>query len=116
MSDQSSGNSLIVASVVLAAAILAGSWMLKQSIDAGAAQLAVTSAKLQAALDRPSPAPAPRAAARPGRPDPTKKYDINIGGAPTGFGLKAGATMSGRTTKSPSTKKERPTISWCELM
>jgi len=83
MSDQSSGNSLVVASVVLAAAILAGSWMLKESIDAGAAQLAATSAKLQAALDRPSPAPAPRAAARPGRPDPTKKYDINIGGAPT---------------------------------
>lgn len=83
MSDQSSGNSLVVASVVLAAAILAGSWMLKESIDAGAAQLTATTAKMQALLDRPSAAPAPRAAGRQGRPDPTKKYTIEIGGAPT---------------------------------
>ena len=86
MSDQSSGGSLIVASIVIGLAIVTGSLILKSSVDEGSAQLAATvgemqelTAKIAAAPPAPRPAARP---ARPNRPDPNKKYEVAIGSAP----------------------------------
>ncbi len=86
MSDQSSGGSLIVASIVIGLAIVTASLILKSSVDEGSAQLAATvgemqelTAKIAAAPSAPNPSARP---SRPARPDPSKKYEVDIGSSP----------------------------------
>lgn len=84
--SSSSGGSLIVAAIILALAVVSGSFILKSSIDQGGAQLAAVlgemqelNAQLADAGDAPSPAARP---SRPARPDPGRKYEVAIGSAP----------------------------------
>jgi protein-disulfide isomerase len=89
VSEPSSGSSLIVAAILLALAIVTGSFVIKGSIDNGATQFAAVlgemkelNAKIAGAPSPGMPGPAARPT-RPGRPDPGKKYDVDIGKAPT---------------------------------
>ena len=89
MSDSSSGSSLIVAAILLALAIVTGSFIIKDALDNGAVQFAAVlgemkdmNAKIAGAPAGGPAAPAARPS-RPGRPDPSKKYDVEIGKAPT---------------------------------
>jgi len=84
VSDQSSGTSLILASIVIGAAIVVSSWVLKTSIDAGSAEVAAAAEQMKELTAKLAAAPSqPQAAPRPGRPDPNKKYTVEIGSAPT---------------------------------
>ncbi|MEE2672329.1 MAG: thioredoxin domain-containing protein [Myxococcota bacterium] len=85
MSDQSSGSSLIVASIVIGLALITTGMILKGSIDEGSAQLAATVGQMQELTAKLAAAPAQPAAkpSRPGRPDPSKKYDVKVGSAPS---------------------------------
>ena len=83
MSRGSLGSPLIVASLLLGISILGGSWLLSRSIQEGSrtlGQLARTVSELGDAAE----APGARAAARaPARPDPERRYEIALAGAPT---------------------------------
>ncbi len=75
--------SLVLAAVVLGAAILGGSFLIKSSLDAGTGELAGVRTSLdevQGALQaaRPTAAAAPR---RRG-PDPDKAYTVSTAGSP----------------------------------
>ncbi|MBT39056.1 MAG: thioredoxin domain-containing protein [bacterium] len=84
LSDRASGTSLIVAAVIIGAAIVASSWMLKASIDAGSAQITAAAGQMEELTAKlNAPPPKPQAAARPSRPNPNKKYTVDIGGSPT---------------------------------
>lgn len=84
MSNQTSGSSVIVAAIVLGVAIVASAWLLKSSIDAGSAQLATAVNEMQELGAKLAGPPAKRPApARPTRPDPNKKYSVDIGNSPT---------------------------------
>jgi hypothetical protein len=73
-----SGVSLIAASVILGASIVGGSFLIKSSLDRTAGELNEVFEALRAA---PQPPP-PQRAARPGRPDPNRRYQIAVGSAP----------------------------------
>ena len=86
--ESSSGASLIVAAVILGLSVVTGSYMLKTSVDSGTARLGDVLGEMQslgakiAAAPAGAPTPAARPA-RPGRPDPAKKYEVAVGNAPT---------------------------------
>jgi hypothetical protein len=83
MNQGSLGAPLIAASVVLGISILGGSWLLSRSIDAGSqtlGQLAQTLSDLPSGAAEPSPGAAVRG---PARPDPERRYQISLAGAPT---------------------------------
>ena len=84
MSDQSSGSALLGASLVIAVALVASSWILKTSVDGASTQLGATVGQLQelTAKIAAAPAAAPSPPSRPGRPDPTKKYEVEVGPSP----------------------------------
>ena len=86
MSDQSSGSALLGASLVIAVALVASSWILKTSVDGASTQLGATVGQLQELTAKiaaaPAAAPAPSRPSRPGRPDPTKKYEVEVGPSP----------------------------------
>ena len=86
MADNSSGGSIIVASIVLGLAIVTGSFILKSSMDTSSQQLAAVlgeigemNAKIAAAPSGAQPAARP---SRPNRPDPSRKYEVDIGSSP----------------------------------
>ncbi len=84
--NTSAGTSLIVAALILGLAIVAGAFVVKGSLDAGVAELAEVRTALddvQSAIESAgAPAPTRQAAARPRRPDPRKRYDIDVGPSP----------------------------------
>ena len=84
MADSSSGGPIIVAAIVLGLSIVTGSFILKDSLDAGSTQLGAVLGEMQEANAKIAAAPAAPAArpSRPGRPDPNKKYEVPIGKAP----------------------------------
>jgi hypothetical protein len=81
---QNSGTPIIIAAVILGAAVVVGSVMIRSSLDQGTAELAGVRAALsdfprQLAAAAP---PTPSRAARPARPDPNRRYSVNTAGSP----------------------------------
>ncbi len=77
----SGGGGLIASALILGAAILGGAYWVTTSIDRSTAQIADLNESLKTAAKAPAPAAAARPSA-PGRPDPTKVYEIELGSAP----------------------------------
>jgi len=82
MQGNSSGGGLVAAALILGASILGSAYMLTMSIDRGSAQLAGLNESLQAVAKAPTAAARPSAPSAPGRPDPSKVYDIEVGDSP----------------------------------
>jgi protein-disulfide isomerase len=75
-----SGASIVVAALILGVSIVAGALLIRGSLDETVAQLATLT---EAVENAPSaPAPSPSRAARPARPDPSRRYSVNTQGAP----------------------------------
>ncbi len=75
---------LVVAAAVLGVAILAGSFLIKASLDAGTSELEgvrTSLADFKGALQAAAPPARPQAAARRG-PDPEKVHKVSTAGAP----------------------------------
>ena len=73
---------IVVAALILAFAFLGGSVLIKSSLDRGAGEIsalrtALTEAGAVVQAARPAPAPS-----RGNRPDPNRRYDIEVGAAP----------------------------------
>ncbi|MBW2229170.1 MAG: thioredoxin domain-containing protein [Deltaproteobacteria bacterium] len=85
------GSALIVASIMLAVAVLGSGYFLSQSIQRGTQELR----KLSVAIaDVPTVAGArANTPSRPGRPDPSRRYDVNITGAPSRGAKQAQVTV-----------------------
>jgi hypothetical protein len=73
---------MIVAACILALSVVTGSFLIKSSVDDGAQLLDAVLKEMQASARVAAPTPA-RREARPGRPDPAKRYEIALGDAPT---------------------------------
>jgi protein-disulfide isomerase len=74
---------MVVSALILGAAIVAGSLLVRASIDRSASELAglrTAVTELKSSL-RTAAAPAPRPA-RPERPDPNQRYKVNTAGSP----------------------------------
>ncbi len=73
---------IVVASLILGASILGGSMLLQSSVNEAANQLSgLRSAVANLKLAAPAAAPT-QAAARPGRPDPSRRYEVETKGSP----------------------------------
>jgi protein-disulfide isomerase len=93
MAQNSSGGALIAASLILGAALLAGSYLVASSIDRGAAEVANLKGAIQtAAAAQPAAKPA-APTPRSRRPDPNRVYDIQLGKAPIKGSAKAAITV-----------------------
>jgi protein-disulfide isomerase len=84
LANQSLGTPLIIASLMLSVAIVGAGYLLSRSIDSTSTNIRGLALALDglpsAGADK---AKAPTRPARAGRPDPDKRYDIAIAGAPT---------------------------------
>ena len=87
MADNSSGSSTIIAAIILGLAVVGGSFVIKSSLDQGAAGLQIGLKELDASLVKVAEAGSKRPTAarpsRPNRPDPNKQYAVAVGKAPT---------------------------------
>jgi len=87
LADNSSGNSTIIAAIILGLAVVGGSFVIKSSLDQGAAGLQIGLKELDASLAKVAEADSRRPSAarpsRPNRPDPNKQYAVAVGQAPT---------------------------------
>ena len=78
-----SGVQIVVAALILGACIVAGGLIVQSAINNTATQIAGVRAELntlQSSLQAAAPAPQP---ARAKRPDPNRRYEINIAGSPS---------------------------------
>ena len=73
-----SSASTLIAALLVSAALLGSAWLVKGSLD----RTTVEVGALKGALDR-LPANAPQPAAAAGRPDPSRRYSVDIGGSPS---------------------------------
>jgi len=81
--NQSGG--FIVAALILGVAVLAGSFVVRSSLDAGTEELAGVREALgevQAVLEEATGNGGGRAEARPARPDPAERHEVALDGAP----------------------------------
>jgi protein-disulfide isomerase len=77
-------SALIIAAAILGVAILAGSWMIRSSLDAGTAELQGVTTSLAEFKDALTSAARPQPAARrPSGPDPNRRYQVKTDGAPS---------------------------------
>ena len=87
MADNSSGSPTIIAAIILGLAIVGASFVIKNSLDQGAAGLQLGLKELDASVAKVAKADSRRPTAarpsRPGRPDPNKQYAVAVGQAPT---------------------------------
>jgi protein-disulfide isomerase len=74
---------IVISSLILGASIVAGGLLVQSAIDNAATQIAGVRAALSEMKSslREAAAPAPQAA-RPGKPDPNRRYNVNIAGSP----------------------------------
>jgi len=79
--DNNYGIALIGAAIVLSIAILGSAFLLSTSIHRASDQLEVAFDEIKAAKPTAAAA-APAPSARPGRPDPSKVYQVAVGNAP----------------------------------
>ena len=68
--------------LMLSISVLGASYFLSSSIDRGTEKLHELAVAVNELPSSPTAAP-PQRAARPGRPDPNKRYKIELAGAPT---------------------------------
>jgi protein-disulfide isomerase len=87
--NQKSGVLLVISALILGASIVAGSLLIKGSLDGVAEQIS----EARVALPEAKPAPRPTAAARPGRPDPSKRYTVKTAGSAARGPEKAKVTL-----------------------
>jgi hypothetical protein len=81
MAQGSAGGALIAAAVILGGSLIGGSYLVANSIDRGASELAsLRSAVQTAATEAPAARPSP---SRSRRPDPSKVYQVAVADAPT---------------------------------
>ncbi len=86
MAQQESGRASIIAALILGVALVAAAWIVKGAVDKTTAQLSGIKVDLTDTKDalqkvaqaRPAAAPSPRA----GRPDPNRRYTVDVKGAP----------------------------------
>ena len=80
-----SGGPLVVAALILGAAVLAASFVVRSSLDAGTEELAGVREALgevQLVLEEATGGDGPRAEARAQRPDPGERHAVDVAGAP----------------------------------
>lgn len=86
MAQQESGRSSIVAALILGVALVAAAWIVKGAVDKTTVQLSgikVALADSMGALQKVAQArPAAAPARRAGRPDPDRRYTVEIKGSP----------------------------------
>jgi type II secretory pathway pseudopilin PulG len=88
LANNSSGPATVVAALILGMSMLGAAFVLQSSMDRSSQKVAETLAAIAASasqLAKAGPAaaaPAPTRPARAGRPDPSKVYQIAVGGAP----------------------------------
>ena len=80
---QNSSVSLIVSAVVLAAALVASALVVRGPLEAGVAELARLNEGIENLEVAAPPAAPPAPAARPGRPDPNRRYGVSTKGSPS---------------------------------
>ena len=75
---------LVISSLMLSIAIVAGSWLMGSALDSAASELseeiAEVASVLKSAPNQVAAAPSPPR--RRGRPDPTEKYEVDTAGSP----------------------------------
>ncbi len=75
-----SGASIVVAALILGVSVVAGALLIRSSLDETVVQLASLT---EAVGNAPTAAaPSPSRAARPSRPDPSRRYSVSTQGAP----------------------------------
>ena len=79
MNSDKFGAAILLGSVMLAVSLLGASWAVSQSVYRATDRLATMTLDL---AERGDARPAPSAAPRGRRPDPTKRYEIDVGSAP----------------------------------
>lgn len=88
MPPRNQNSQATTAAIIICAAILVGSWVVKASLDNTTAELAQirgSLAETKSALEKVAqarPAPAPPAAPVRRGPDPNRRYTVNTAGAP----------------------------------
>ena len=86
MAQQESGRSSIVAALILGVALVVAAWIVKGAVDKTTVQLSgikVALADSMGALQKVAQArPAAAPARRAGRPDPDRRYTVEIKGSP----------------------------------
>ena len=83
MARDSSGGALIAAALLLAGSVLGAGYFMSQSIDRGTAELGELTAAVIDMPNTPAAAAPTNRAARSNRPDPNRRYNIALAGAPT---------------------------------
>jgi protein-disulfide isomerase len=89
LANNSSGPAVIIAALILGMSMLGAAFVMQLALDNSALKVAETLSAIaestaELAKAAPAAAPAPsRAAARGGRPDPSKVYQIAVGDSPT---------------------------------
>jgi hypothetical protein len=84
-----SGLAIVLAAIILGFSILGGSFLLMGSIDRGTSALA----SLETAIENSGARAPTQQAARGGRPDPNRRYKIDVAGAPSIGSKKAKVTI-----------------------
>jgi protein-disulfide isomerase len=93
VASESTGASLITAGVIVGASILVSAFVLKSSIDRGTEQLEELRGGLEVAAAAVKPAAPTAQKARSRRPDPNRRYKIDISGRPVKGGENAKVTI-----------------------
>jgi protein-disulfide isomerase len=86
------GDPALLAALILGACVVAAALIVQSSIEGATTELSKLLVAIQEA-PVPGAAPAPRPAARPGRPDPNRRHDIDIGGSPRKGSAEAKVTV-----------------------
>ena len=80
---QNSNSGLVVAAIVLGAALVASAMLVRGPLEEGVAELAALRAGISELQIAAPAAPAPKPTARPGRPDPSRRYSVSTKGSPS---------------------------------
>ena len=78
---QNSGAPIVAAALIVGASIVAGALLVRSSVEEATVQLADLNDAVEA-MDVAAAEPSRAAAARPGRPDPDRRYAVNTKGSP----------------------------------
>ncbi len=80
---QGVGVPLIIAALILGGAVVGGALLIRAPLEAVSAELAQMRDTVEGLPSAAAPAAPTRQAARPDRPDPSKRYEVNTAGSPS---------------------------------